>query len=152
MEIKYVRCDSSNMDFVENCRLLDEDLDRRVGKEIQRDKYAEYNQINMIRECIVVYVDGAPAGGGSIRPYDDKSVELKRIFIKPDFQGKGIGTELVKRLISWASELNYKRIILETGTLLQESCHIYKKLGFKVIPNYGPYKNMPESLCMEKSL
>lgn len=55
-------------------------------------------------------------------------------------------------LIEWAMELGYKRMILETGELLAESCAIYRKMGFEVIPNYGPYENMPESLCMAKNL
>ena len=55
-------------------------------------------------------------------------------------------------MIEWAAELGYKRMILETGELLAESCAVYKKLGFKVIPNYGPYADMPESLCMAKDL
>ncbi len=43
-------------------------------------------------------------------------------------------------------------MILETGELLVESCAVYQKLGFEIIPNYGPYVNMPESLCMAKDL
>ena len=42
-EIVFLRCDGNNKDFIENCRLLDEDLDLRVGKMIKRDKYAQYN-------------------------------------------------------------------------------------------------------------
>ncbi len=52
----------------------------------------------------------------------------------------------------WAAELGYKRMILETGELLAESCAVYKKMGFEVISNYAPYVNMPESLCMAKDL
>ena len=40
-EIVFLRCDGNNKDFIENCRLLDEDLDLRVGKIIKRDKYAQ---------------------------------------------------------------------------------------------------------------
>lgn len=152
MDIRYERCDSSNPDFVENCRLLDEDLDRRVGRVIQREKYTQFNQIDKIKECIVVYVDGVSAGGGAIRGYDNERTELKRVFVKPDYQGCGIGKELVRQLIAWAIELGYKSMILETGELLTEAYHVYEKLGFEVIPNYGPYVNMPESLCMEKKL
>ena len=63
-----------------------------------------------------------------------------------------IGSKLVSLLIEWTRELGYKRMILETGELLVESCAVYNKLGFQVIPNYGPYVNMPESLCMAKDL
>ncbi len=151
-EITFLRCDGNNKDFIENCRLLDEDLDLRVGKIIKRDKYAQYNLIDKINEAIVVYRDNHPIGGGSIRHYDENTVELKRVFVIPTEQGKGVGTELVSKLIEWAKELGYKKMILETGELLAESCHVYSKLGFKKIPNYGAYADMPESLCMGKEL
>ena len=143
IEYTFVRCDGTNADFIENCRLLDEDLDRRVGKVIQLDK---------IHEALMVYHEGRPAGGGAIRAYDETTMELKRVFVRPEYQGKGVGSALVSGLIEWAKELGYKRMILETGALLAESCHVYTKLGFGQIPNYGAYVNMPESLCMGKDL
>lgn len=148
----FIRTDGRNKDFIENCRLLDMDLDRRVGKIIKRDKYKKYNQLDEIREAMVVYEDHKAVGGGAIRKYDDETVELKRIFVHTEYQGQGIGSQLVSMLIEWALELGYKRMILETGELLVESCAVYKKLGFVVIPNYGPYVEMPQSLCMAKEL
>ncbi len=148
----FVRTDGKNKDFIENCRLLDMDLDRRVGKKIKREKYTQFNQLDKINEAIVVYEGNRAIGGGAIRRYDDGNVELKRVFIHTEYQGQGIGSKLVSLLIEWAKELGYKRMILETGELLAESCAVYRKLGFQVIPNYGPYVNMPESLCMAKDL
>lgn len=154
MEIRmeFRRTDGKNRDFIENCRLLDMDLDRRVGKVVKREKYREYNHLDEIREAIVVYNDRNAVGGGAIRKYDDKNAELKRVFVQPEYQGRGIGSRLVSLLIEWAAELGYERMILETGELLAESCAVYRKLGFEVIPNYGPYADMPESLCMAKDL
>lgn len=150
--MEFIRTDGKNKDFIENCRLLDIDLDERVGKKIKRDKYKKYNQLDEISEAIVVYEDNMAVGGGAIRKYDDENIELKRVFVHTEYQGKGIGSKLVSLLIEWAVELGYKRMILETGELLAESCAVYKKLGFEIIPNYGPYVNMPESLCMAKDL
>lgn len=146
----FIRTNGKNKDFIENCRLLDMDLDRRVGKKIKRDKYEKYNQLDEIQEAIVVYENNKVIGGGAIRRYDDENVELKRVFVHTGYQGRGIGSKLVSLLIEWAAELGYKTMILETGELLAESCAVYKKLGFKVIPNYGPYVDMPESLCMAR--
>lgn len=151
-ELFFLRCDGTHPDFIENCRLLDEDLDRRVGEKIKRDKYIHYNMLDYINEAMLVYIDDRCVGGGALRSLDSESIELKRVFIHPDIQGKGIGTELVRRLLEWSSELGYKRVVLETGELLVESCQVYKKLGFEVIPNYGPYVDMSESLCMAKIL
>lgn len=150
--MEFVRTDGKNEDFIENCRLLDEDLDRRVGKQIKRDKYQKYNQLDEIQEAIVVYEGNKAVGGGAIRRYDVETIELKRVFVHNEYQGQGIGSRLVQMLIDWAIELGYQRMILETGELLAESCAVYHKLGFQVIPNYGPYVNMPESLCMARDL
>lgn len=148
----FIRTDGKSKDFIENCRLLDIDLDRRVGRQIKREKYQKFNQLDEIKEAIVVYDEGKPIGGGAIRRYDEETMELKRVFVHSEYQGQGIGSRLVSLLIEWAAELGYRRMILETGELLAESCAVYRKLGFEVIPNYGPYVNMPESLCMEKEL
>lgn len=150
--MEFRRTDGKNKDFIENCIFLDMDLDRRVGKEVQRDKYNKYNQLDEIREAIVVYEDNKPIGGGAIRRYNDEDIELKRVFVHPECQGRGIGTKLVSLLVEWATELGCKRIILETGNILSEACAVYKKLGFQVIPNYGSYVNMPESVCMAKDM
>lgn len=155
-DILFVKCSGENKDFVENCQLLDMDLDRRVGRVIERDKYKQYNQLDEIKEAIIVYVDGEVAGAGAIREYQygdiKNATELKRVFVRENFQGKGIGTKLVNELLDWAKELGYKKVILETGELLAESCHVYQKVGFVKIDNYGPYIAMPESLCMMKEL
>ena len=155
-EIEYIRCTGTNIDFIENCRLLDMDLDRRVGRVIKRDKYIQYNRLDDIKEVVVAYIDGKVAGAGAISEYQygdiDNATELKRVYVRDEFQGKGIGTKLVLQLIEWAKELGYKKLILETGELLQESCHVYRKVGFNKIENYGPYVSMPESLCMMKEL
>lgn len=152
MAMDYVRTDGKNEDFIENCRLLDMDLDRRVGRQIKREKYQKFNQLDEIREAIVVYDHGRAVGGGAIRRYDDENIELKKVFVHNEYQGQGIGSRLVSLLIEWAAELGYRRMILETGELLAESCAVYKKLGFAVIPNYGPYADMPESLCMAREI
>lgn len=150
--MEFVRTTGKNEDFIENCRLLDLDLDRRVGRKIKREKYQKFNQLDEIKEAIVVYDEDKPIGGGAIRKYDDETVELKRVFVHNENQGQGIGSRLVSLLMEWAAELGYRWMILETGELLSESCAVYRKLGFEVIPNYGPYANMPESLCMGRAI
>lgn len=73
--MNFVRTDGNNRDFVENCRLLDADLDRRVGKIIAREPYKKYNLLDEIQEAIVVYDGQKAVGGGAIRRYDDENVE-----------------------------------------------------------------------------
>ena len=51
-DIEFIRCSGTNEDFIENCQLLDMDLDRRVGRVIKRDKYKQYNQLDEIKEVV----------------------------------------------------------------------------------------------------
>lgn len=150
--MEFRRTDGKNVDFIENCRLLDQVLEQRVGKELQQNQYHVHNQLDKIHEAIVVYQNGCPIGGGAFRSIDSETAELKRIFVQPDWQGQGVGKELVSRLIAWASELGYKKLILESAKPLSEAHALYRKLGFEMIPNYGPYVAMEESLCMAKEL
>jgi GNAT superfamily N-acetyltransferase len=99
-KVEFIRCDGSNKDFVENCRLLDMYLEEKVGIFIQRDKYAQYNLLDKISEAIIVYLDEQPVGGGAIRAYEGDIVELKRIFVREEARGKGIGTGLVNELLN----------------------------------------------------
>lgn len=51
-----------------------------------------------------------------------------------------------------AKEIGYNKFVLETGKQLVEANGLYRIIGFKPIPNYGQYKDMPDSICMEKFL
>ena len=51
-----------------------------------------------------------------------------------------------------AKNKGYKYLILESGEPLAAAMSLYRKIGYKVIPNYGQYKDMPDSVCMKKEL
>ena len=51
-----------------------------------------------------------------------------------------------------AKEKGYRSLILETGEPLIEAMGLYSSIGYNVIPNYGQYVNMPDSICMMKKL
>ena len=87
--MEFRRTDGSNADFVENCRLLDLDLDRRVGTKIKREKYKAFNGLDEIKEVIVVYENEQVLGGGAIRRYNDRNAELKRVFVRAEYHGVG---------------------------------------------------------------
>ena len=134
-DIEFIRCTGTNKDFIENCQLLDMDLDRRVGRVIKRDKYKQYNQLDEIKEAVVVYVDGKVAGAGAIREYQygdiDNATELKRVFVRDEFQGKGIGTHAGKYVTSLYKDA--EKFTLITPIEKKENVKFYtEKCGFKI--------------------
>ncbi len=150
--IKYMiiikRTTSDDLDFQELVALLDQDLAIRDGEE--HSFYAQFNKIDRIREVVVAYKEGIPIGCGAIKGYAIKIAEIKRMFIKPEYRGLGIGHSILKELELWAAELNYTECILETGKKQPEAISLYQKAGYTLIPNYGQYENVENSVCMKK--
>ena len=148
--INILRTSSENHDFIELVRLLDADLAIRDG-----DKHAFYDQFNKIdniRYVVVAYENNFPAGCGAIKEYKPDSMEIKRMYVLPEHRKKGIASKILDELENWASELLYSKCILETGKGQPEAIELYKKKGYKLIPNYGQYSGVDNSLCFEKRL
>ena len=134
------RTDSTNADFKNLVALLDEDLKTRDGEE--HEFYAQYNKITKLNQVIVCYIDGKPIGCGAFRAYDEQKAEIKRMFVLPEYRGRGIGLNIIKELELWALELNYTECILETGKKQPEAIGLYQKAGYTIIKSYGQYKNV----------
>lgn len=141
-----------NKDFVELCHELDAYLNYIVGGEENRAEYIPYNSLDDIHDAFVVYDEAQAVGCAAIKRYDDESAEVKRVFIRKEYRGQGISKKLMELLEKTAKEQGYSCLLLESGEILVEAMALYRKVGFKVIPNYGPYVNMPESVCMKKEL
>jgi len=74
------------------------------------------------------------------------------MYVYPKSRGKGIATAILNELEKWAFELPFKKCVLETGKRQQEAIELYKKNGYKIIPNYGQYVGIENSICFEKEL
>ncbi|MBK7227333.1 MAG: GNAT family N-acetyltransferase [Ignavibacteriales bacterium] len=146
--IRLVRTDSSNNDFVELVKLLDKELQIRDGSE--HSFYSQYNKIDKIKNVVVAYEDDVAVGCGAIKEYESNTMEVKRMFVKDEYRSKGIATKILIELELWAGALGYNKCILETGLKQPEAIHLYKKNNYKVIPNYGQYAGVVNSVCMEK--
>lgn len=144
------RTDSTNPDFQKLVKYLDATLAEHNGEE--DDFFAQFNKIDTIKNCIVVYIDAIPAACGAFKPFSEDTVEIKRMFTNPDFRKKGLGSTIVKELENWAAELNFKKAVLETSQDLKNAISVYEKSGFYRIPNYGQYIGIEQSVCYEKIL
>jgi putative acetyltransferase len=148
--IKIIRTDSDNQDFINLVRYLDTDLAERDGDE--HSFYAQFNKINKIKYVVVAYENDKPVGCGAIKEYSPNTMEIKRMYTSPESRGKGIASKVLTELETWAAELSYEKCILETGKKQPEAIGLYKKNGYKLIPNYGQYAEVENSLCFEKDI
>jgi putative acetyltransferase len=148
--ITCIRTNSENKDFQNLVADLNADLAIRDGEE--HSFYAQYNKIDMLKQVVVAYENEIPVGCGAIKEYEPGCMEVKRMYVPPDQRGKGIASKVLTELECWANELNYSKCILETGKKQPEAIGLYIKSGYKVIPNYGQYAGVENSVCFEKVL
>ena len=150
--MRFEYTDGNSQDFIELCHRLDDFLNELVGGEENRAEYIPYNKLDDIHDVVIAYDKDVPVGSASFKRYDNENAEVKRVFVKKEYRGQGISLELMKMLEERAREKGFKYFILESGEPLAAAMALYRKIGYKVIPNYGQYKCMDESICMKKKL
>lgn len=146
----FQRTDSDNPDFQSLVQLLDADLAIRDGDD--HAFYAQFNKTAAIREVIVVYDAHTPVACGAFKPFATGVAEVKRMFVVPEYRRRGIAGQILQLLESWAAELGYQQLVLETGRNQPEAITLYQKSGYQQIPNYGQYAGIDNSVCFSKML
>lgn len=147
--IKIVRTDSEDPNFIQLVKYLDAELAIRDGDD--HAFYDQFNKIDKIKHVIILYENNIPSACGAIKEFNSNTMEVKRMYTLSESRGKGLATKVLEELENWAFELNYTKCILETGKKQPEAIELYKKNGYKLIPNYGQYTHIENSLCFEKN-
>jgi len=91
---------------------------------------------------LLAFADGAAVGCGALRPLDQQACEMKRLYVRPEYKGHGIGRQLAERLIAEAKAIGYACMRLDTiPAQMMEASRLYLALGFHEIP---PYYHNPQ--------
>ena len=148
--ITLTRTNSANPDFRALVAALDKDLAIRDGDD--HAFYAQYNKVDLIKYVVLAYDGSEAVGCGAIKEYTQGTMEVKRMYVPPAQRGLGIASQVLVELEVWAREMNYTACILETGMAQPEAIALYKKNAYAIIPNYGQYAGVDNSVCFEKRL
>lgn len=148
--MQILRTTSDNLDFQNLVKKLDAYLAFMDGED--HAFYDQFNKIDALKNCIVIFKDDKAVACGAIKPINENSMEVKRMFTLPKYRGNGFAVIILEELEKWAKESEYEKTVLETGKLQLEAVALYKKCGYKIIPNYGQYLGVENSICFEKSL
>jgi GNAT superfamily N-acetyltransferase len=149
--ITYKRTTASDPDFQKLIVELDKEFWIRYPDTQQN--FVPFNNVDGNARVTVAYDAIIPIGCGCFRQMKEMhTIEIKRMYVVPAYRNRGIGKIILTHLEQWAKEENFKISKLETGIKQPEAIAAYKKSGYIHIPNYPPYVDMQESICMMKNL
>lgn len=89
---------------------------------------------------LLALVDGEPAGCGALRSLDAGRAEAKRLYVRPQFRGLGIGRALLDWIIAEARHAGHREIVGDTMPVMREALAMYERRGFE---RTGPYSAGP---------
>ncbi|MFG6503953.1 GNAT family N-acetyltransferase [Microbacterium sp. P05] len=159
MELIGVEVDDSRAQSLRDA--LDAELAERYGVRrsaespevtAAREEALRVHPADIVATLVAVADDGAPLGQVMLRRLGEEW-ELKRLIVRAEARGRGIGRALVAAVIDRARTGGAHRVILQTGDPQHESLALYRAMGFTPIPVYEPYvATMPHSRCFELTL
>jgi GNAT superfamily N-acetyltransferase len=102
------------------------------------------------RACFVIAraSDGALLGCGALRPVDEHTGEIKRMYARP---GSGAGAALLAHLEREAARFGYRALQLSTRRVNLRAVSFYEKHGYRAIPAFGKYSGREDAICLGKS-
>jgi GNAT superfamily N-acetyltransferase/uncharacterized damage-inducible protein DinB len=101
---------------------------------------------------LVARLGGQTVACGALRHLEDAAMEIKRMFVRAPFRGRGIARRVLAALESRARAAGASRLVLETGLRQPEALALYRAEGFTRIDPFGEYIGDEMSRCFEKRL
>ncbi|MET0965780.1 MAG: GNAT family N-acetyltransferase [Nakamurella sp.] len=104
---------------------------------------------------LLAAVDGMPAAMGGWRRHlldDGAAAEVRRMYVSPQFRGRGLARAVLAELETTARDNGYPLMILETGVVQPEALELYRSSGYRDVPPFGHYAGSPLSVCLGKRL
>ena len=121
-----------------------------------RHGYSVEKLITQNVQFFVVRYDSEPVGCGGVQFFEvdlpTAYGELKRMYVRPGYRGRGLAQRLLQHLESFTAENGISLLRLETGVAQKEAARLYQNWGFTLIPPFGEYRDDPNSRYYEKKI
>jgi GNAT superfamily N-acetyltransferase len=129
---------------------LDEELRRRYPGAVIEGLLPEDATDRLV--FLVARIGNRPVACGAVREIAPAVGEIKRMFVRLEHRGRGIGRTILAALETRAAEVGYTTLRIETGTRQPEAIGLYTSAGYVAIPPFGRYAGNTFSHCFEKRL
>ena len=140
---------SAKLLFEEYAESLDFDLDFQGFDQELANLPGEYAPP---KGCLLLAeYEGQPAGCVALRALGQDICEMKRLYVRPEFRGLGIGRALAEAVIAQARNIGYTRMRLDTAPSMEAARTLYRSLGFRQISPYR-YNPIEGAVFMESEL
>jgi putative acetyltransferase len=136
----------------EGAELMEElrrELDERYGGDLEPGAKPSADDVAVF---LVARESGRALGCGALRSLGEPVVEIKRMYVRPEARGRGVGAAILGELERVAIEHGFRVVRLETGPLQPEAIHLYERTGYREIPCFGSYAGGAASRCFERRL
>ena len=136
-------------------RELIEELEAHLRSLYPAESRHGYSVGQLLSERVAFFVircDDLPAGCAGIKLFGGEYGEVKRMYVRPVFRGRGLGKRLLEHLAAFARSEGAYVLRLETGIYQGEAIGLYERMGFVPIPPFGSYRDDPLSRFYEERL
>lgn len=151
-QFEYRWTSGENKDFQRFYEITEEYYSKMVGGKDNRHAFIPYNMSESVTDVLITYIDDVAVGCAGLKGYSDCDVEVKRVWVEPDYRGKHIATNLMRILEKHAKQKGFQRMILQTRELMTDAIRLYSKCGYHRINNYPPYDKLEGAICFAKDL
>ena len=139
----------------EDARALIVELEDHLAPLYPTESRHGYSVEKLLREGVAFFVmrhDGVPAGCGGVQLFGADYGEIKRMYVRPEFRGLGLGRLILDRLAAHARSEGVPLLRLETGIHQRAAIELYERWGFTSIPPFGDYRDDPNSRFYERRI
>jgi len=139
-------------DSLDSIHLINELDAQLTSHDYPQESRHAFSVDQLLRENVAFFVtryNGAPAGCGGIKLFENAYGEVKRMYVRPEYRGLGLAKGILKRLTDHALMNGINVLRLETGIHQVEAIGLYESFGFERRAPFGKYKEDPMSVYFE---
>ena len=154
MQLEYVKYTIEELEevkniFIEYSEFLQVDL---CFQDFEKELQTLHKVYSPPKGCIILAKQNDKTVGCiALKPIGDGVCEMKRLYVRPEARGEGLGRKLVEELIIFAKKSAYQSMKLDTVAKLKEAIHLYRSLGFTETTPYV-YNPLGDVLYFELKL